>query len=109
MPHRAKQLCSFSFHCGKLQGRGVMHRHPDAISAFLRNAFRPLHLATALPAVVVLARTHGAPAANRRKSDKKERAERGTILSDTRLYRYACPLMRSTGNVACHARALFKA
>lgn len=36
VPYRTKQLCSFSFHCVELQGRGVVHRHPDAISAFLR-------------------------------------------------------------------------
>jgi len=39
--YRTKQLRSFLFHYGKLQGRGVMHRHPDAISAFLRMHFVP--------------------------------------------------------------------
>lgn len=55
----------------------------------------------ALPAVVVLV----VPAANRRKDDKKEKKRsEALVLGYTRLYRYACPLTRSTGNVACHAR-----
>jgi len=82
VPHRTpKQLCSFSFHCGKLQGRGVVHRHPDAISAFLRMRFVPLILQHSSAGCYTRS-----PATSRRKGDKKSKENSETLFSDTRVY-----------------------